>query len=74
MAKQKPIHEIRLGAVKATIWENETDNGKRHNVQIARLYKDGDEWKQTTSFGRDDLPLVSKVSNMAHTFIFESSN
>ena len=74
MAKQKPIHEIRLGAVKATIWENETENGKRHNVQIARLYKDGDEWKQTTSFGRDDLPLVSKVSDMAHTFLFESRN
>ncbi len=74
MSKQKPIHEIRLGAVKAVIWENETDNGKRHNVQIARLYKDGDEWKQTTSFGRDDLPLVSKASDMAHTFLFESSN
>jgi hypothetical protein len=74
MAKQKPAHEIRLGAVKATIWENETTNGKRHNVTVAKLYKDGDEWKRTDCFGRDDLPLVSKVADHAHTWIFENSN
>jgi len=73
MAKQKPIHEIRLGAVKATIWENETENGKRHNVQIARLYKDGDEWKDSSSFGRDDLPLVGKVLDRCHSWIFEQA-
>ena len=70
MAKQKPVHEIRLGRIKATIWENETDNGTRYNVVISRIYKDGDEWKQTTSFGRDDLPLVAKVADLAHTWIF----
>lgn len=74
MSKQQPVHEIRLGAVKAVIWENETDNGTRHNVQIARLYKDGDEWRQTTSFGRDDLPLVAKVSDLVHTWIFQNGN
>ncbi|GIW83121.1 MAG: hypothetical protein KatS3mg105_4928 [Gemmatales bacterium] len=74
MSKQQPVHEIRLGAVKAVIWENETDSGTRHNVQIARLYKDGDEWRQTTSFGRDDLPLVAKVSDLVHTWIFQNGN
>jgi len=71
MTNQQPVHEIRLGAVKATIWKNETSNGTRHNVQVAKLYKEDDEWKQTTSFGRDDLPLVSKVSDLAHSWIFE---
>jgi hypothetical protein len=69
--KQKPIHEIRLGAVKAAIWENETTNGKRHNLTVTRLYKDNDEWKRTESFGRDDLPLLAKVVDLAHTWIFE---
>jgi len=71
--KQKPVHEIRLGRIKAAIWENETDNGTRHNVTISRLYKDGDQWKQTTSFGREDLPLVAKVADLAHTWIYEQA-
>jgi len=71
--KQKPVHEIRLGRIKAAIWENETDNGTRHNVTISRLYKDGDQWKQTTSFGREDLPLVAKVADLAHTWTYEQA-
>ena len=71
MTKQKPAHEIRLGCVKATIWANETDNGTRHNVSVGRLYKDGDEWRTTSSFGREDLPLVAKVVDMAHLWIYE---
>lgn len=71
--KSKPVHEVRLGAIKAAIWANETANGKRHNVTFTRLYKDGDEWKRTESFGRDDLPLLAKVADLAHTWIFEQT-
>jgi hypothetical protein len=70
-AKQKPVHEVRLGRIKAAIWANDTDNGTRHNVTITRLYKDGDEWKTSTSFGREELPLVAKVADLAHTWIFQ---
>jgi hypothetical protein len=31
-AKQKPIHEVRLGHVKAAVWRNETEAGVRYNV------------------------------------------
>jgi len=68
---KKPVHEIRLGSIKAAIWANDTQNGVRHNVTLQRLYKDEDEWKSSDSFGRDDLLLVAKVANMAHTWIFE---
>ena len=71
--KQKPIHEIRLGAIKAAIWENETTNGTRYNVTVSRLYKDGDQWKRTESFGRDDLLVVAKVADQAHTWIHSQS-
>ena len=37
--KAKPVHEIRLGRIRAAVWLNETDNGPRYNVQISRLYK-----------------------------------
>ena len=69
----KPVHEIRMGAIKAAIWCNETASGPRHNVTISRLYKDGDDWKTTESFGRDDLLLVAKVADQAHSWIVESS-
>jgi len=68
----KPAHEVRMGRIRAAIWENETANGTRHNVTISRLYKDGDEWKDSTSFGRDDLPLVEKVASLAHAWIYGS--
>ena len=71
--KQKPIHEIKLGAIKAAIWQNESTNGIRYNVTISRLYKDGDSWKSTDSFGRDDLLLLAKVADNAHSWIFAQS-
>ena len=74
MPKQKPVHEVRLGTVKAAIWENRTENGLRFNLTVARIYKDGDEWKQTESFGRDDLLLLGKVIDLAHSWIFEQAS
>jgi len=71
--KNRPVHEIRLGTIKAAIWANETENGVRHNVTISRLYKDGEEWKRSESFGRDELPLVAKVADLAHSWIFQES-
>ena len=70
--KQKPVHEVRLGAVKAAIWENQTENGTRFNVTVSRIYKDGEQWKSTDSFGRDDLLLLGKVCDQAHSWIFDN--
>lgn len=70
----RPVHEVRLGRIKAAIWANTTEKGTRHNVTITRLYKDGDEWKDSTSFGREDLPLVAKVADMAHTWVYENGS
>lgn len=70
---KKPVHEVRLGRIKAVIWANDTTSGIRHNVSITRLYKDGETWKDSTSFGRDDLPLVAKVADLAHTWVFQQA-
>jgi hypothetical protein len=69
--KVRPVHEVRLGRIKAAIWANQTEGGVRHNVTVMRIYKDGNDWKSTDSFGRDDLPLVAKVADLAHTWIFQ---
>lgn len=71
---RRPVHEVRLGRIKAAIWENETQQGTRHNVSITRIYKDGNSWKDSNSFGRDDLPLVTKIADMAHTWIYANAS
>jgi hypothetical protein len=71
MTNTKPIHELRLGRIKASIWENQTENGSRHNVTFARLYKADGDWQSTSSFGRDDLLLLRKVADVAHSWIYK---
>src|SRR5260221_8224111 len=67
--KQRPAHEIRLGRIRAAIWANQGDNGPWYNVTLSRNYKDGDEWKSSTSFGRDELLTLAKVADLANSWI-----
>ena len=72
--KNEPVHQYRLGRIVGTVWFNDDDNGHgRHSVSINRLYKPNDEdgWQRATTFGRDDLPLVTKVADHCHTWIHE---
>ncbi len=71
---RRPVHEVRMGRIKAAIWENKTEQGTRHNVSITRIYKDGNAWKDSTSFGRDDLPLVTKIADLAHMWIYSNAS
>ncbi|MDA7980914.1 MAG: hypothetical protein MPJ50_19340 [Pirellulales bacterium] len=73
MTAKKPVHELRLGRITCAIWENETTNGIRHNVTFKRIYKAEDQWKSTDSFGRDDLPLIAKLADQAHSWIHAQS-
>jgi hypothetical protein len=67
-----PVKTFRLGRIKAAVWENEADQKKFYNVTFARTYLDeGRNFHDTDSFGRDDLLLVAKLADQAHTFIFD---
>lgn len=70
----KPAHEIRLGRIKAAIWANDTEHGTRYGVTVLRIYKDGEQWKETASFGRDDLLVVAKIADAANTWIYENAS
>ena len=66
-----PVETFRLGRIKAAVWENEVDQKKYYNVTFARTYVDeAKNYHDTDSFGRDDLLLVAKLADLAHTFIF----
>jgi hypothetical protein len=72
MARQ-PIHELRRGLIKVRIWCKRTRSGSRHTVAVTRLFRNGDVWKESTRFGRDDIPLIRLVLDEAHTWIYTQS-
>jgi hypothetical protein len=73
-AKTQPVHVVRLRNIRAAIWQNDTEFGTRHNATVSRLYKDDEgQWRTSDSFGRDDLLLLAKVLDLAHTWISEQS-
>ena len=65
-----PIHQIRFGLIKVSIWRNHTKSGDRHSISLVRLYRNGDKWVESSRFGRDDLPLASKALDLAHRWIY----
>ena len=70
-AQNRPVHEIRLAQIRASIWSNQSNGSRRwYSVSISRVYRDGDVWKDSTSFGRDDLPLIAKAAEMAYGWIW----
>jgi hypothetical protein len=56
--KQPPAREIRVNGVRATLGKNDTDKGPRFNTTFERSDKDGEEWKTSNAFGRDDLLIL----------------
>ena len=70
-SNSKPAAELRIGTVKATIWENEVGGLTYHNVSFSRIYPDGGQWKTTQSFGFSNLLSVAKLADQAHTLIAE---
>ena len=71
--KARPIHEIRLGAIRAAVWRTDGETGPRFSVSFSRLYKDDQgQWKDAASFGRNDLPLLVKVADRVHSFLYEN--
>ena len=70
--RNRPVHVVRLKNIRAAVWGNETELGTRYNVTVSRLYKGEDhQWGTSESFGRDDLLLLAKVVDLAHTWISE---
>ena len=68
----KPAKTIKLGRIRAKIWANRTDDQDVwFNVTVSRLYRDENTWKDSTSFRRDDLPVMAKAVDMAYAWIWD---
>jgi hypothetical protein len=64
MPGQKPVAKFKAGQISSALWENEiTVNGKKVTVlkaSVQRRYKDSKDgqWKSSTSFSRNEIPLA----------------
>jgi hypothetical protein len=70
--KAKPAHKIRSRALAVTIWKNDGDKGPWYSVTPSRSYKQGDQWRESTSFGEDDLLPLAKLLDEAHSWILRA--
>ena len=67
-----PADRIRIGRIEAAIWENPGEKGPSFTVTIKRRYRDKENnWQATPSMGRDDLLLLAKVADLAHSRLLE---
>ena len=74
----KPAKVFRRRGIAVSVFANTTEvDGRRvsyHKVTIQRTYRDGNEFKTTTSFGRDDLPVVRLLISQAWEFILDAES
>lgn len=72
----QPLKKISAGQVSAAIWENDMAidgrNVKVLKASVERRYKDRDgNWKSSSSFGRNEIPLAIYCLEKAFETIVE---
>lgn len=67
--KNRPLKSFKLGGVEVSAWENVRKDGNRNiSFTVQKRFKDGDEWKSTTTFYHADLLVLSKLALNASDF------
>ena len=69
--KKPPVLKLRDGALEITVWENPSDKGIFHTLDLKRTYKVGEEWKETTSIGKQNIGAAIALYNLAYVKISE---
>ena len=65
-----PIKKFGAGAVQVAVWQNESKEGNVYNtISLNRLYKDGENWKNTSSLQVSDIPKAIAVLQRAYEFL-----
>ena len=66
----KPVAKVSLYPITAAIWLNERDDKSYYSVTIERSYKDdAGKWQTSSTFNANDLLLLAKVADQAHSEI-----
>jgi hypothetical protein len=68
--KNKPMNTLRCGNIKATIWQNRSENGTFFSTTFSRPFKDqSGVWRNGSSFGLNDLDALLTVAQQAKEWI-----
>ena len=65
MADNRPVAEFTLSFVSAAVWENSAGGKTRFKVTLTKSYRDGKEWKRTSSLDPADIPYATEVLRQA---------
>ena len=69
---KKPAAKINLYPVSAAIWRNQNPKGVFYSVTFERSFKDeAGKWQTSSTFNANDLLLLAKVADQAHSEIFK---
>lgn len=72
---KKPLKVFRVRGVSATVFRNHAVVRDRevvfHKVSLQRTYKDGEQFKSTSSLSRDDLPIAQLVLGQAWEWVLD---
>ncbi len=67
---KKPAGKVTLYPVSAAIWRNQNPKGVFYSVTFERSYKDdAGKWHTSSTFNANDLLLLAKAADMAHSEI-----
>lgn len=67
----KPIEVFRRRGIKVSVFQNQSGDQVFHKVAVQKVYRDGDNWKTTSTLGRDDLPIARLLIGHAWEFILD---
>jgi hypothetical protein len=66
-----PMWKKALKGIHAAVFVNESENGSFPKATIHRVYKDGEEFKTTTSFSTQDMAVVHLLAGQAFEVMAE---
>ena len=71
----KPLQTFRHRNLSASVFENQSKNGGSFlAVSLQRTYKDGEEFKHSSSFTRDEIPVARYLLAKAWEFILDAES
>ena len=66
----QPEKRFNVGLVKATVWKNTSKTGDEFKtVSLNRSYQKDGEWKNTNSFGVNDIDKAIQVLEQARDYV-----
>jgi len=68
---KKPFDKVQLGSIHAAIWQNAGTDGRHYySVTFEKRYRDAQgNWQSTTSYQRDDMLVLAKVTDKVYDLI-----